>query len=771
MTPRRRVGARGPVLHTKARGLVGCLLALSVLFIPATVIPATAEPASGATGSVDLALAGVTPAAVTPHDTLAVAVHVHNGLATALPAGGRVVVSLHGQRLTSRDDVQEWIAGLGKDADRELPGPVALPALPPGATTTLRVTVPAGGLRLPAVSPDQFGPRGLVVTVMDAAGRPVARLRTVIVWWPYARFHPTRLSLLSPVTSATPSVDVVTDDATTADLARAGRLQRLLAAVADPDIAVALDPALLVTAQRLAQTGTAQPAVPASAGATPGPTPSETVPASPSSSSAQTATDGQHMAAEWLTAIRANARTRTMYQLPFADPDMTALAHRRAVPLLAEHDALGQVAARAALGAPLKTTLALPADGAADPATIGMLAAAGRGTVVLAAGTQPTAKPLTYTPTGRSRLAVGPRTVDGLLYDEQLSKLVTAAGAAGSGSAPATQQLLAELAAITLERPSDVRHVLAVTPRAWNPDPPRMQALMRTLRSLPWVGVAGLSELLAADPVPRVGPIEAPAARMAELPGPHVTTVEDLLHQANRFSPVLSDPESVIGPLRESLLSLASTAWRSDLAGLPTARAPVANAVTSLVRGVHIVRGSRINFIATTAALPVTVENDLPYPVHVVVVLKPRSGRLVVQHSVGVDLPANTRRQVRVPTRAVANGDVDVLAELRTSTDGSLDVERVLHVRVRRTWETGGIIAIGVVLAVLLAVGLLRGMRRERTRVPPESVPDVDDIATASGPPSGPISLKRARPDEVPLADAAEAAETAPSSRATREPL
>jgi hypothetical protein len=54
-------------------------------------------------------------------------------------------------------------------------------------------------------------------------------------------------------------------------------------------------------------------------------------------------------------------------------------------------------------------------------------------------------------------------------------------------------------------------------------------------------------------------------------------------------------------------------------------------------------------------------------------------------------------------------------------------------VRVRREWETRGIIGIGTLLALLLAVGLLRGVRRDRTRVRPEDVPDVDDLASATG--------------------------------------
>jgi len=154
------------------------------------------------------------------------------------------------------------------------------------------------------------------------------------------------------------------------------------------------------------------------------------------------------------------------------------------------------------------------------------------------------------------------------------------------------------------------------------------------------------------------------------------------------------------------------------------------------VRGVHVVLGTpRPYLLATEARLPVYVANGTPNQVRVEVVLRPKSGRLQVDHPVPVLIAPNTaRRQVLVPVEALSSGDVQIAASVRTP-EGELlgGGERELTIRVRREWETRGILIAGAVLGALLVVGLLRGVRRDRSRVPPEDVPDVDDMASAAG--------------------------------------
>ena len=202
----------------------------------------------------------------------------------------------------------------------------------------------------------------------------------------------------------------------------------------------------------------------------------------------------------------------------------------------------------------------------------------------------------------------------------------------------------------------------------------------------------------------------------------------------SRFASALQDPDPVVQPLLQRCLMLVSSAWRRERPGLAAAREPVEREVDELTDGVHIVRGSRPYFLASEAALPVYLANRTAYPVDVVLTLRPRSGSVVIDEPVEVTLEPDTRRQqVLVPTKALASGDVQITASLRTPGGQLIGEEREIVVRVRREWETRGIIVAGTLLTVLLGIGLLRGVRRDRTRVRPEDVPDVDDLASAAG--------------------------------------
>jgi len=82
--------------------------------------------------------------------------------------------------------------------------------------------------------------------------------------------------------------------------------------------------------------------------------------------------------------------------------------------------------------------------------------------------------------------------------------------------------------------------------------------------------------------------------------------------------------------------------------------------------------------------------------------------------------------------KARASGNVVVEGKLMTLAGNALGPGTNFTVRVRPNWESWGMIVIGSMLGFLLVIGLLRSLRRNRTRtrVPIEAVPDVDEAAT-----------------------------------------
>jgi Family of unknown function (DUF6049) len=736
--------------------LVGATVGLAALSAGSIAAAPLAAPASAAT-RLELQLTKVSPAAVNPEDPLVVTGTIRNP-GTKTIKNVSVDLRLHGQPLDTRQEVDDWLSD-GEVAyfDRTLAVTAKVANVPAGRSVRFTLTVPAGLMHLPIAS-SAFGPRGIALEarVADPSGSlsvnqsadPLDLLRSTIVWAPTDLVDQTKLSLLVPITTTEPTIAAGQPGSDfAASVLPGGRLQRVLKAGQDPAIGWAVDPAILASVQRLGTNGISREATGASADAIDDPTGTAATPSGANSSgtgssgaktpAAATATgssggvEAAKIAARtWLGQFESGQPGRTVLGLPFADTDLSSVLNtKKALTLLRHADSLGKAETVQVLGRPLDTTVAWPGDGKASTAALSALSRSGRTAVLLASGNQRPDPVVDYTPTGHSELrGSAGKTLDGLLYDEQLSTLATASG--GTQAALNTQTLLAQLAAITMERPGDTRQVLAVMPRTWSPDPAGVQAMMTALHSAPWVSLSGLSTLRKATGPPRANPTYQKTAAKAQLPLGAITGALALSRDLDTFSSALTNPGPVLQPLQEQVASLLSVAWRSRREQLSTARQQVANNVDDLVDGVRLLVGAKKKlFTARKAPIQVTVENDTNYPVQVIVRLKPQSGQLTFEPHKVFTAPPNQQTTVPINARAIANGNVVVEAVLLSQDGKALGASHTFIVRVRPNWESRGMVVVGGFLGVLFIVGLLRGIRRRRPRVPPEAVPDVDDQA------------------------------------------
>ena len=693
-------------------------------------VAATLPVAAGRTG-LQLSLTKVSPAAVGLDDEVVVTGTVRN-LDSAPKKNVRIALWLRPQVLPDREAIDTWLAtGTLTTADHQLPDPALIRSLPAGQSAQFRIDVPPGQAGL--FSGSSFGPRAIALQAR-VGGQRAATLRSTLVWAPNEITTPTRLSVLVPITSATASTHAGEPTAQIADeLLPGGRLDRVLTAAHNSAMAWAVDPAVLTAADRLSSSGIDRRPDDADLKAAstddPNATATTTTPsASATGAAAITDQAAKSGAQDWLTSFRTESRSRGLFGLPYADPDVTSvLQSSRGIPLIRHSDALGRAATVKTLGRPIDTTLALPADGRINAVATRNLIRLKRTTVVLAAGAQRPNPEIDYTPTGRSTIHSSAGSLAGLLYDEQLSTLISA----GASRTPAaTQTLLAQLAAITMEQPGTTRHLLAVTPRTWNPDPTAVRTMMNALESAPWISVRGIRELQDASGPPRVAPIYHQAQVKAELPIGSISAAQVLDRGLTTFAPILVD-QAPVQPMRERIASLLSVAWRQDSTDRVQARSDVADDVNGLVGGVRLGTSNYL-FTARENRIPVTVLNKTNYRIHVIVRLKPRSGQLTFGGNEAVTVEPGKSSQVRVEAHAVASGNVVVEGKLLSSTGVALGPAVNFTVRVRPDWERWGMIVIGSLLGFLLVIGLLRGLRRNRTRnrVPIEAVPDVDELAT-----------------------------------------
>lgn len=624
-------------------------------------------------GSVTVAIDGLSPLVLTPEADLRLTLTLTN--TGDRPATPRVVVHL-GTEFISRTSLDVWRTAAADDPLGPMVHAVELPSLAPGASTTASLTVPAAGLGLTGT---EWGARGLAVEVVDGEVL-LGVARTFAVWFPQEA-PTTRVTVAVPVTG--PPQNPYRRFATTRALeqltAPEGRLTALAEAVEATPVTLVADPALLEAAR--------------SRGGT---------------------------AAEWVD--RLLGAGHELLVLPWGDADLTALAAAERTDLVAA------AVTRAEEGAPddARFRVAWPAEPLPDLTTVATARAAGAAGVVVGLDVLTPPAVLTYTPSSRVTVSAGGTDVSVLVPDPRLSRALMTGqvgSADGAGTAPGTevtpavagQDLLAELAVITRERPAIERHLLLTVPRDWSPDPAVAAAQLAALAEAPWVELTGMSELLRTeDPQVDRGRLPVTTAVDGLVSGDDLATAHAGMLDRDALARMLADPTTVVGDPETELLALSSQGWRSDPGVRALALRTATGTAHRLRGGVHVEESSTINLISESGELPVRVANRLDQEVTVVVELDPEEARLVADEPIPVTVPARDSVLVQVPLHAVGSGDVAVRIVLTTPEGHPVDADTVFTVRVRAEWENIGTAVIGGLLALGLLTSIIRTARRGR---------------------------------------------------------
>ena len=668
------------------RLFTGLLVGLAVLAPALLAAPATAT-VPAATEQVLPILVEVTrisPQALAPGDDLTVTVTVTNTGAGAI-AEPRVLVNLDRSGFLSRSSLDAW-----REAGPYAPAGTAIgrvdleEPLAAGATATTTVSVPAASIGLSSLA-RTWGARGLAVEVVDAADPTRLRLglaRTFTVWFPPQDVTPTTLSVVVPLTGPAPTADQST--AVAAQTARGGRLDEVLRATAShPAVTWAVDPKLLAVAD------------------------------------ADLLANGSTWAEDVLQA----AEGREIQLLPWGDADVSALAHATSagLALLAEERS-AQTATD--LGLDATDVFAWPGVATTDLETALFSSDRGNRAVVVAPGELLPPSLLTYTPSALTTARSGSTDIDLLVPDAELSRSLTtgmtleqeaAGGSAQLTGATAAADLLAELAVITRERPSDGRHLLAALSRGWTPDASIASAQLSAIEDAPWVRLAPVSELAASeDPIVDRGSLAQRETRSTEVSAAELDATATAVTDRVDVAAMGADPQALVGDPDGDRLAPAALAWRSDPPGRATSIAQVVARTILLRSAVSVPPPGTVNLISTSSDLPLRVDNALDQDITVLVRLRPTNRRLVADTPVEVMIPAGGETTVQIPVRGVQSADVEAVVEITTPAGVLVDNATRLTVKVRAEWENIGTAAFGGVLALGLVIGLVRTARRAR---------------------------------------------------------
>ncbi|MCS5735384.1 DUF6049 family protein [Herbiconiux daphne] len=633
---------------------------------------------------------------------------------------------------------------------------VATTPLPPGGSHTQQLTVPAADLQL-----DAWGVYGVGAT-LSVDGAVVGAARSTIVYDDGTTPAPpvAGVTVIAPITSLPSSTGLIPAAALEAATNEAGSLTRELDAVVDRPVTLAVDPRIIVSIRALGSTAPASavawlerldaasnPVIPLTfadsdiAGEHQAGAPAVLAPTSfayaldpanftdvdeliePTATATPTPTVTASPGAE-PTPTPAPVAVPTLEQLTDWDYTSTSIAWPRSGSVVA--DDLPFFAQSGLTTSIVDSAQLVAASGAGDPVDASVTA--GDQNVLVADHSVSLAF--------QNALAASSDTRRGEALAELSGSLAIAAraGTEASGTDSAGTD------AAGTDAGTDPRQVLAVLDRnAMNLG--SIDQALSVMQSLAWATPAPLDSLLATTPTQVVSVLDAPES--AE----RVAQIANLLGGSQRidaFSSVLTDPLVLTGESRADLLALLSNSWTPNEGGWNVAVQANLDATATTLASVQVIDGSSINLLANQANLPVTISNELPYPVTVVLHVTPSNGRLVVEKSdVEVTIEASSRKGAQIPVEAgVANGPVTLSFQLLSPTGVLLSTPSPVVVNVSADWETWGTVIVAVLVVALFGFGIVRNILRRRKRHR-----DGDpDAADAEPDPNAPISPEPAPP-------------------------
>ncbi|MBW0253722.1 DUF6049 family protein [Cellulomonas sp. PS-H5] len=763
-------GTAGRARAVTAAVLAACVVALSgapalgSAAVPAAGAASLPAPAAPSTDDlpVSVAITAVAPQVLEPGEDLTVTATLRND-GDEVVEQPRASVRIYRYRMSTREQVSAWADAGDSSPIGDVAATTALEApLEPGATTTVQVTVPAADIGLLRTE-DAWGPRGLTLDVGDGRSR-VGLDRSYLLWDSADELPSAHVGVLSAVVgpATDPSVDDATDDSgddaagdtagaapspspsasaddateqgddaagtddrLTALTAAGGRLSKLLQATADhPFVSWAVDPALV-----------------------------------------DGAAAGTRADQAWLTALTGAAEEREVLRLPWADPDLAAVAHAGAADGTADLLALARGVASTS-GADLwadADPVLWAADDVPDQVTAARAAQSDPGTPLVvgpdampARGSEAPSSPTTVDTAGGS--------VTALVPDPTLSDLLSDPATSQPGVTPATaaQRVLAETA--VLARSDDARstYVLATTPRDWQPSTAITQAQLAALGSAPWVETATVAEMLTAHAAGRADGDDAERAALpesqrtdTELTPAWVNALAAQWRSAGEFAAVVPDPAALLRGLDADLVAPLAVAWRDD----PDGRAAAINDAIAESQqrqsGLDVLLNEQFTVISSSAQISVAVSNELDQPARVRVELRPQKACLDTARSPVTEVAPNADTTVTMTLRASANCDVTVDVSLVSETGRQLATPQQFSARVAPTIESVGGIVVGVLLALVLAFGIWRTVRRGQTsrrgaRVVRDATPPPGGAAPAPAPAPAPEHTPADRSADAP---------------------
>lgn len=652
---------------------------------------APSVPAVSQEGTVTITAAPTAFGVLRPGQPMLVTGTVRNDTGRSVDVG-TATVHIPDSKMVTRSALARWFSTDHADEETGAPalGEARIGELVAGQVRTFSITVPAASLAF------MGGPTGVYPLEVRLATDQlrVASQRSTVSWVPDGQSPQASVAIVTPLTTPAPTAGLM--DATTLETLTApgGALDEQLTTALSHTVAVGVDPRIIASIRLLGELA-------------------------PSS------------ALDWLQ--RLERAPNDIFALGYADADQLLL-HQAGVaeplaptsfPVPDEGTPAPETSAtpgsapagdpgnpNQVAGSPvaMRTTidgLAWPARALTSEKDLDFLAAGGASRSLLLS-TEVNGSVLS-TP----NLLVGEHRV--VVADDRVSTALGMATGARTESewVSAAATLTAELTVIAAQSPDAV--IVATVSRASAANSRLVTNTLAAVNALSSIRQITLSGALNTPPV--TGTI--PESELTDAAKERIPLTKELLASEaalTSFSTVVDDPTLVTGPQRLDLLALTSAAWASDFpAWAEAARAQLALNASTLA-AVHLPESSSITFLQEKGNLPITVRNELDFPVTVYVTVRPERAILTVSDSwVKLNIEPNSQAKASIPVESIANGEVRTTVSLTSSTGVSISQPSVIVLNVQAGWETTATVVLAIIVVVLFGAGVLRTVKRSRS--------------------------------------------------------
>ncbi|AZU02537.1 hypothetical protein CXR29_17125 [Brevibacterium linens] len=736
--------------------LAGPVFAYSLI----TAAPAAASTEANADGNKDevsITLDEVTPW-VDGNGTLTVRGKISNTTTKAVEKPS-LSLQMSTRKLDSESDLSSWKQGQARHrtvADLEHDGPEVRKkaqkdndtddssgstldtsfddTIDPGATADFTFRVPADDLDLSTSSPvSTWGPRGLAVQLGDDTGLRASALGFT-TWYPEPQFDQTKISLLAPVTLPGHSEGgLIPADRLDAAIAEGGSLDMIAKLLEHEELALAIDPRVIVSFEAaIAESPSADSPVETEGPDTGDGEETQSPPIGAPENDDADSSDAELEAAEdqrkrldsWYQDFVDLAQKHTVVALPYGDPDLSALRGTKIDRLSTFAQKQRTIVTDVFPDA--RTDIAWPVAGSATKNGLRALKKSGNSTAIISDAQQPSITGIHDDAHSQTTITDdGESTIDTLISDSKLTDM-SAEVIAEDNPAGLLSELVAESAVIQSEAPYRSRSLFVPLPRA--AASANWEQTVEELSSAPWIAPTGVDEILDSD-------TEERGLLRSDSDAPHirkkaVTSLAETRANQEDFNSVFSDRDSADIRLDRELLTCTSAAWTLGRnANICAGQAREQS--EKLMDSLRLRKGSSVLLVTgDKTTIPVTIVNDSPAEATLRIRMKPKTPQLRAQETETVKVPAAETMRVDVPVEGLANADVPTTIEMVTADEVVLPEQESLMVRVRADWENIGTAVIGLGLAVVFVIGLIKTISRGRPKIPEQQLADAMARAT-----------------------------------------